>query len=337
VVKCREVLQKLIEHYDLTQEQAYQVAIDIMEGSATPAQISALIVALRMKTETIEEIAGFVQAMREVVTPVVCERDDVIDTCGTGGDRLQTFNISTVSAIVAAGAGCAVAKHGNRGVSSACGSADVLEGLGVCIDLPPVRIAHCIDTIGIGFMFAPLLHKAMKYAIGPRREIGIRTIFNVIGPLTNPAGARRQLIGVFSRELTHPIACVLRALGSEHALVVHGHDGLDEITITGPTFVSELHDSEIRDYTIRPEDFGFSCTPLSEIQVATLDQSVASARSVLANTDHHKRNVVFLNAGAAIYISGKASTIGQGIEMARDTIESGKALECLQALQEVSS
>lgn len=334
-MKCKDALQQVMGHLDLTRGQAYRVAADIMEGCATPAQISALLVALHMKGETIDEITGFVQAMREVATPVECERNDVIDTCGTGGDQLHTFNISTVSAIVAAGAGCAVAKHGNRSVSSTCGSADVLEGLGVTIGLAPERIAQCIDTIGIGFLFAPLLHKAMKYAIGPRREIGVRTIFNIVGPLTNPAGARRQLIGVFSRDLTHSIACVLRALGSEHAMIVHGHDGLDEITITGPTFVSELRNGTVVDYTLRPEDYGFSSVALSEIQVATPEESMASALSVITNNDGHKKNVVLLNAGAAIYVSGTASTLGQGIAMARDAIETGKALERLHALQEV--
>ncbi|MBN2620080.1 anthranilate phosphoribosyltransferase, partial [candidate division WOR-3 bacterium] len=255
-MKCKDAIQQVIDKQHLNLEQAYQVASDIMNGNATPAQISAFLIGLRIKGETIEEITGFVQAMREFATPIRCSRTDVIDTCGTGGDQLSTFNISTASALVAAGTGCAVAKHGNRSVSSTCGSADVLEGLGVRIDLTPERIAECIDQIGIGFLFAPLLHKAMKYAIGPRREIGVRTIFNILGPLTNPACAQRQLVGVFDRELTNPIAHVLHTLGTEHAMVVHGHDGLDEITITGPTFVSEVHNDKVVDYTIDPEDFG---------------------------------------------------------------------------------
>jgi anthranilate phosphoribosyltransferase len=334
-MKCKDAIQLVMERRDLIREQAYEVARDIMSGSATPAQISAFIIALRMKGETIEEIAGFVQAMREAATPVVCQREDIIDTCGTGGDSLHTFNISTVSALVAAGAGCAVAKHGNRSVSSTCGSADVLEGLGVRIDVSPDHMARCIDTVGIGFLFAPLLHRAMKYAIGPRREIGVRTIFNVLGPLTNPANTRRQLIGVFKRELTHPLACVLGALGSVHAMVVHGHDGLDEITITGPTFVSELRDGEVIDYTIQPEDYEIPCAPLVEIQVNTTNESMASVLQVLNNSDGHKKNVVILNAGAAIYIGGKAATLGQGMKMAREAIESGNALGRLHALQEM--
>lgn len=330
---CKQAIQIVIDKIDLDQEQAYEVATHIMDGQATPAQISALLTGLRMKGETLDEIIGFVKAMREHSTPVICQRPDVIDTCGTGGDGFHTFNISTVSALVAAAAGCGVAKHGNRSVSSTCGSADVLEGLGIRIDLSPPRVARCIDRIGIGFLFAPLLHKAMKHAIGPRREIGVRTIFNVLGPLTNPAGARRQLIGVFSRELTHPIAQVLAALGSEHAMVVHGHDGLDEITITGPTFVSELRNGKVKDYTLLPEEYGVTCASLGEIQVNTIEESVISARVVLENKDGPEKDVVVLNAGAAMYVSGKAASLKQGVVKARTAIESGQALRCLQNLQ----
>jgi len=333
-MKCKEAIQQIIERQDLRQEQAHQVAADIMGGSATPAQIAAFLIGLRMKGETIEEITGFVQAMREVATPVVCTRKDIIDTCGTGGDQHHTFNISTAAALVAAGAGCAVAKHGNRSVSSTCGSADVLEGLGVRIELSPERVAQCIDRAGIGFLFAPLLHKAMKYAIGPRREIGVRTIFNVLGPLTNPAGARRQVIGVFDRELAHPIAHALAILGSEHAMVVHGCDGLDEITITGSSFISELRGGDIIDYTVHPEEYGIDCNPLDTIQAKTIEESVASVLDVLENKDGPKKNIVTLNAGAAIYVSGKVATMDQGISMARTSIESGQALQCLHTLQQ---
>jgi anthranilate phosphoribosyltransferase len=336
-MKCREAIQHLIEHEDLSQEQAYQVASDIMAGNATPAQISAFLIALRMRGETIDEIIGFVQAMREVATPVICKRKDIIDTCGTGGDQLHTFNISTVSALVAAGSGCGVAKHGNRSVSSTCGSADVLEGLGVRIDLSPDRVARCIDRVGIGFLFAPLLHKAMKHAIKPRREVGVRTIFNVLGPLTNPAGTRRQLIGVFAPELTHPIACALGALGSEHAMVVHGLDGLDEITVTAPTRVSELQNGEVLDYTLCPEDYDMEYSALDKIQVKTVEESVTSVLGVLENKNGAKKDIVILNAGAAIYVSGRTATLRQGIRMARATIESGQARACLHALQKETS
>jgi anthranilate phosphoribosyltransferase len=319
---------------DLDQDQAYEVASDIMKGSATQAQISAFLTGLRIKGETIEEIIGFVRAMREFATTIPCACTDVIDTCGTGGDRLNTFNISTVSALVAAGSGCAVAKHGNRSVSSTCGSADVLEGLGVCIELAPEQIAACIDKIGIGFLYAPLLHTAMKHAIGPRREIGVRTIFNVLGPLTNPAGAKRQLIGVFDRELTNPIAHVLKSLGTQHAMVVHGNDGLDEITISGSTFVSELRNGGVRDYLIDPEDFGIPRQSLEHIQVKNLEQSIASVQEVLMDRNGPKKDIVLLNAGAAIYVSGRAGTLEQGIASARSSIENGQALGRLHALQE---
>jgi anthranilate phosphoribosyltransferase len=332
-MKCREAIPLVIDHNDLDQEQANGVARDIMEGNATPAQISAFLIALRMKGETIDEIVGFVQVMRSHATRVQCDRNDIIDTCGTGGDGHHTFNVSTTSALVAAAGGCGVAKHGNRSMSSTCGSADVLEALGIRIDLTPDRIAQCIDRVGIGFLFAPLLHKAMKHAIGPRREIGVRTIFNILGPLTNPAGAQRQLIGVFRKELTNPIARALGRLGSEHAMVVHGLDGLDEITITGPTFVSELRDDQVVDYRIDPEDFGIPRRQLEEIQVETVEQSTASVHDVLNNKEGPKKDIVILNAGAALYVAGRADTFKQGIAMAKTTIESGEALNCLHALQ----
>lgn len=335
-MKCGEAIQHVVEHHDLSREQAYEVAVDIMSGHATPVQISAFLIALRMKGERIDEIAGFVQAMREAATPIVCQRSDVIDTCGTGGDGAGTFNISTVAALVAAGAGCAVAKHGNRSVSSTCGSADVLESLGIRVDISPEHVGQCIDRVGIGFLYAPLLHKAMKHAIGPRREVGVRTIFNILGPLTNPANARRQVIGVFAPELTHPIACVLDALGSEHAMVVHGLDGLDEITVTGPTMVSELRNGEVCDYTLHPEDLGMECSAPGGIQVKTVEESVASVHEVLQNNDGAKKNIVVLNASAAIYVSGKAATLKQGMSMARAAIASGRALEKLNMLREVS-
>jgi len=336
-MECQEAIAHVVLYHDLTAEQAYGVATCIMSGKATHAQISSLITALRMKGETIDEITGFVRAMREVATPVPCTRDDVIDTCGTGGDGLSTFNISTTAALVAAGAGCAVAKHGNRSVSSTSGSADILEQLGVKIELTPQHMGKCIDTVGFGFLFAPLLHGAMKHALGPRREIGIRTLFNILGPLTNPAHARRQLIGVFSRQLTNPLVHVLKNLGSDHAMVVHGADGLDEITLTGKTYVSELKDGVIRDFTIDPADYGFCPVALETLQVASSQESKERVLAILQNAPGSERNIVLLNAGSAIYIAGRAHSIAQGIELARESIESGNALACLQGLQRMTA
>jgi anthranilate phosphoribosyltransferase len=336
-MKCKEAIKQVIDRHDLTREQAYHVACDIMKGKATPVQVGGFIVSLRMKGETIEEITGFVQAMREVVTPVRCQRKDIIDTSGTGGDRLQTFNISTVAALVAAGAGCAVAKHGNRAVSSSCGSADILEQLGVNIKISPDTMAACIDKAGIGFLFAPLLHKAMKYAIGPRKEIGVRTVFNILGPLTNPANTQYQLLGVFDDELTEPLARVLYNLGSKHAMVVHGNDGLDEITISAGTRVSELLDGQINTYEIIPEDYGIKRASLEQIQVNTMQDSIKYAMAVLKKQDGPQQDIVLLNAGAAIYIAGKANSLEQGVEQARESIYTGKAKECLDRLRKIAS
>jgi anthranilate phosphoribosyltransferase len=332
----KEAIKEVIELKDLKQQNTYEVALEIMNGVSTDAQIGALLTALRIKGETVDEITGFVRAMREKVTPIRCDSQYLIDTCGTGGDRAGTFNISTISAFIAAGAGCRVAKHGNRSVSSKCGSADLLEKMGVKIEVAPEIMVRCIDKAGIGFLFAPLLHKAMKYAIGPRREIGVRTIFNILGPLTNPAGAQRQLLGVFNKDLTHLIADVLKILGSVHCLVVHGEDGLDEITITGRTFVSELHNDEIKDYTIMPEDFGIKRASLDNITVNNVEENTAIAFEILKKTPGVKRDIALLNAGAAIYVAGKVPTLKQGIDQAKESIDSGRALEKFQRLSELT-
>ena len=262
----RDAISKVVDGLNLTEEEATSVMEKIMTGEATDAQIASFLTALRLKGETVEEITGFARVMKAKATPIECHSAPVVDTCGTGGDASGTFNISTVSAFVAAGAGLNIAKHGNRSVSSQCGSADVLKGLGVNIEVSPHRVAQCIDEIGIGFLFAPLLHGAMKYAIGPRREMGIRTVFNILGPLTNPAKAEAQVLGVYAEELTEPIAYVLNRLGCKRAYVVHGEDGLDEITTTARTKVSEVKNGTVKSYSIQPEDFGLSRT--------TLDQSV---------------------------------------------------------------
>lgn len=331
-----EALCTVLEKQDLGQQDAYQVACAIMDGKTTPSQISALLIALRMKGETIDEITGFVKAMREKVTPVPWKGDKIIDTCGTGGDGAQTFNISTVAAFVAAGAGCRVAKHGNRSVSSRCGSADLLECLGVKIDISPEKMITCLERAGISFLFAPVLHRAMKHALQPRQEIGVRTIFNILGPLTNPANARRQIVGVFDGDLTVPIARVLSNIGVDHAMVVHGEDGLDEMTITGKTIVTEVRDRDISTYSITPGNYGLAHASLEELITSSIEENAECALDILKGSDGPRRNIVLLNAGAAIYVGGKADSLQQGIVAAQTSIDTGKALEKLNLLREVS-
>jgi anthranilate phosphoribosyltransferase len=285
-----------------------------------------------VKGETVDEITGFVRAMRQGATRVAVCSDRLVDTCGTGGDRSRTFNISTVSAFVAAGAGCKVAKHGNRSISSHCGSADVLKSLGVDVEMTPEESAHCIDEIGVGFLFAPQYHSGARHAAGPRREIGVRTIFNMLGPLLNPAGAQRQLMGVYDRRLTHPIAQVLQRLGSVHCLVVHGEDGLDEIALAGQTFVTELSDGALRSFTIRPEEFGIAPIPLVALRGNDAQTNARIARDVLDGKPGPARDVVLLNAGASIYVGGQADSIGAGVRRAGESIDTGSARAKLDAL-----
>jgi anthranilate phosphoribosyltransferase len=336
-MNIRETIQNLVEFNNLTQEQTFNVATDIMSGKTTDAQISAFLVSLRLKGETTDEITGFVRAMRKKAVKISCRATSLVDTCGTGGDQIGTFNISTLSAFVAAGAGCRVAKHGNRSVSSKCGSADLLLELGINIEIPPEKIANCIDESGIGFLYAPFLHKAMKFAIGPRREIGVRTIFNVLGPLTNPVGARCQLIGVFDESLTELLANVLKKLGSEHVLVVHGEDGMDEITITGKTKVSELTNGEIKNYTIQPEDFGLRKAMLGEIKGGDAKINAKIATKLLEGEKGPARDIILLNAGAVIYVGGKAKSIQEGIKLAEESINSGAAKRKLESLKILSN
>jgi anthranilate phosphoribosyltransferase len=334
-----EGLKTVVEGNDLTEEQAKSCMDSIMGGEATPAQIGAFLVALRMKGETIEEITGCVRTMREKATQVKVDLgENVIDTCGTGGDKSGTINISTLSAIVAAGAGVKVAKHGNRSVSSLCGSADLLEALGVNISLTPEQVAECISKAGIGFMFAPGFHSAMKHAIGPRKEMKIRTIFNILGPLTNPAGVKRQIMGVFAKDLVEPIAHVMKNLGAEQAMVLHGDSGLDEISITGPTFVAHVSGGKVTTEEVSPEDLGIKLSSLEEIQCEDVDQNKEAALEILTGeTTGAKRDVVLLNSAAAVIVGGKAETFEQGISAAAESIDSGKAKEALDSFIEISN
>ena len=308
-----------------------------MSGQATDAQIGAFLVALRIKGETIDEIAGGAEVMREKATPIVTVRPDLIDTCGTGGDDSGTFNISTTVAFVACGAGLAVAKHGTRSISSQCGSSDVLTALGVNVEAAPEKVGECIDEVGIGFLFAIALHGAMKHAIGPRRELATRTVFNILGPLTNPAGAKRQLLGVFDGALTEALAEVLRELGSEQALVVHGSDGLDEITLTGPTQVSELRDGQVSTRQIHPGDFGLQTVSAEALKGGDADCNARILRRILDGEEGPQRDVVLLNAAAAMVVGGRAEDITAGLEVARESIDSGKARHALDRLVEVSN
>jgi anthranilate phosphoribosyltransferase len=324
---------KLVEQQDLTEEEATQVMRQIMEGGATPAQIAAFLIALRTKGETIEEITGCARVMREKATTIQAPYPNVVDTCGTGGDGSHTFNISTTAAFVVAGAGVPVAKHGNRAMSSRCGSADLLQALGVTIELSAEQAERCLAEVGITFLFAPLFHSAMKHAIVPRREIGVRTIFNILGPLTNPAGAKRQLIGVSQPQYAEPMARVLGNLGSTRAFVVHGADGLDEITLSGDTQVTALEDGQIVSFTISPEQFGLRRAPLGALAGGDAAQNADITRGILEGKPGPHRDVVLFNAAAALTIAGATTNLEDGLQVAAQTIDSGAALAKLQQLQ----
>jgi anthranilate phosphoribosyltransferase len=326
-------ISKLVESQNLTEEEAAQAMRQIMEGGATPAQIAAFLTALRVKGETIEEITGCARVMREKATHIRAPYPNVIDTCGTGGDGAQTFNISTTAAFVVAAAGVPVAKHGNRAMSSRCGSADLLQALGVTIELSPEMAEQCLAEVGITFLFAPLFHSAMKHAIGPRREIGVRTIFNILGPLTNPAGAKHQILGVSQRELAEPVARVLGNLGSARAFVVHGADGLDEITTTGETHITALDGGEVSSTVISPEQFGLRRAPLGALGGGDAQQNAAITLAVLEGKQGPHRDVVLLNAAAALAVAGTVPDLRAGLQMAALVIDSGAALEKLRRLQ----
>ena len=333
----QSAIRAVIERHDLDGAQMSGVMHDIMTGECTPAQVGGFLVGLRMKGETVEEIAAAAEVMRRLATRVQVGKTHLIDTCGTGGDTSGTFNISTAGALVAAGAGARVAKHGNRSVSGRSGSADVLEAAGVRLDLPPDRIARCIDEAGVGFLFAPAHHGAMRHAIGPRREMAVRTIFNVLGPLTNPAGALRQVIGVFARELVEPLARVLGTLGSEHVMVVHSEDGLDELSLGAPTHVAELRDGAVRCHTLDAGALGFTPAAVESIAVDSPRASLAVIRSVLAGDPGPAADVTILNAAAAVYVSGIASSLEDGIGRARESIASGRAAGVLDRLVAISN
>jgi len=330
----KEALSKIVSGSDLTLAEAREVMREIMRGEATQAQIGAFLTALRMKGETVDEIAGCAQAMRESAIAVKPKRNQLVDTCGTGGDGSGTFNISTTVAFVAAGAGLAVAKHGNRSVSSRCGSADLLQALGVNLELTPEQVAQCIDEVGIGFLFAPKLHPAMKYALGPRQEIGLRTIFNILGPLSNPAQAKRQLLGVYHSDLTELIAEVLRTLGAEHAFVVHGADGLDELSVTGQNKISRLYDGYIETYYLNPQDLGLPRAKLSDLAGGSIEENAAITRALLAGKDGPKRDVILFNAAAVLIAGGKASSFSEGLGLAAEAIDNGSAQRKLHQLIE---
>lgn len=334
----KEAIGSVVTRVDLDEQQMIEVMQEIMSGEATPAQIASFITALRMKGESIDEIVGAVRVMREKATFVDTGVDTsggqiLMDIVGTGGDGSGTFNVSTTTSFVVAAAGIPVAKHGNRAVSSSCGSADVLEELGVDLTMSAEKIGECVKSVGIGFLFAPMLHGAMKHAIGPRREIGIRTIFNILGPMTNPAGANVQLTGVFARELTVVLAEVLARLGMKRTLVVWGEGNLDELTITGTSHIAEAKEGNVASYTIEPEDVGLSRATLEEIRGGkTIEESAAQIREVLRGVVGPKLDMVLLNSGAALMIAGKTDDLKSGVALAREIIESGAALKKLDAL-----
>ena len=328
----QSAIKAVIARQDLSGEDMNAVMRQIMTGECTPAQIGGFLVGLRMKGETVDEISAAARVMRELATRVEVDAEHLVDTCGTGGDASGSFNISTASAIVTAAAGAMVAKHGNRSMTSNSGSADVLEAAGVKLDITPEEVGQCIEQVGVGFMFAPAHHGAMKHAIGPRKEMAVRTIFNLLGPLTNPVGAPNQVIGVFDGELVEPLAQVLQRLGSRHVMVVHADDGMDEISISAPTRIAELRNGEVGTYTVTPADFGMQPAAMDVLKVDSAEASLEKIREVLADNPGAARDIVCLNAGAAIYVAGLAESHAAGVDAARAAIAGGKAAEVLQNL-----
>jgi len=342
-----EGIRRVVEGQHLSRSEAESIMNEIMSGQTANAQIASFLTALRMKCETVDELIGFAKVMRAKASPIRpqtavgaafsgTDREMLVDTCGTGGDATGTFNISTATAFVVAGAGIRIAKHGNRSASSLCGSADVVEALGIRLDLPPESVARCIDEAGIGFLYAPLLHEAMRYVVPVRREIKIRTVFNLLGPLCNPARATAQVLGVYNEDLTEIMAQVLCELGTERAFVVHGSDGLDEITISAESKISEVRNGEVRTYYVTPEDFGIQRAPISAIQGGDAVQNAGYIRDILSNLGGPRQDVVLMNAAAGLVVGGKASGLANGIELARESIQSGKALACLHRLADLS-
>ncbi|RME33571.1 MAG: anthranilate phosphoribosyltransferase [Gammaproteobacteria bacterium] len=332
----KQAIARTVEGEDLSAGEMEAAMRAIMGGEATPAQIGGLLVALRMKGETVTEVVAAARVMRELVTPVPLPREHLVDIVGTGGDASGTFNVSTASALVAAAAGARVAKHGNRSVSSRSGSADLLEAAGVVLDLDPGQVARCVEEVGIGFMFAPGHHPAMRHAVAPRRELGIRTLFNLLGPMTNPASAPNLLLGVFGERWLRPLAEALRELGARHVMVVHSADGLDEISIAAPTAVAELCAGTVEEYTITPEDFGLRRAPIDPLRVEGPEQSLALIRGILAGEPGPARDIVLLNAGAAIHCAGVAPSMADGVRLAATAIDGGGAARCLERLIETT-
>lgn len=332
----KEAIHMLVNRIDLSEAESASCMMEIMEGKASDAQIGAFLAALRMKGETVDEITGAARVMRQKATAIRAP-EGVLDTCGTGGDMAYTFNISTTTAFVVAGAGVPVAKHGNRSVSSRSGSADVLEALGVKIDLPPEKVELCLSETGFGFLFAPLFHPAMKYAIAPRREMGIRTIFNILGPITNPAGAKRQILGVFAQKLTDTLAQVLGNLGAVDAMVVHGDDGLDEVSISGPTRVSRYRDGHVEQFTVQPEDFGLWRHNAGEIRGGSSEENASITLSILHGEKGPRRDIVLLNAALALVVAGKTESLRDALAFAAESIDSGRALKKLEEVRKVSN
>ncbi len=336
-MEIQAAIKAVMARQDLSRDEMTSIMRQIMTGECTPSQIGGFLVGLRMKGESVDEISAAATVMRELATRVEVDSEHLVDTCGTGGDASGSFNISTASALVAAAAGARVAKHGNRSMTSSSGSADVLEAAGVKLDIPPERVGKCVAAVGVGFMFAPAHHGAMKHAIGPRKEMAVRTIFNVLGPLTNPAGAPNQVIGVFDGDFVEPLAHVLQQLGSRHVMVVHAADGMDEISLSAPTSVAELKGGQVRPYQIQPTDFGMQVAPLDALRVDSAEASLAMIRGVLADEAGPARDIVCLNAGAAIYVAGLADSLAGGVDAARAAIASGNAAKVLDDLVEFTN
>lgn len=332
----KESISLLINNTNLSEAQTSECFKEIMEGKATDAQIGAFLAALRIKGETVDEITGAAKIMKEMATPIKAPAG-ILDTCGTGGDLSNTFNISTTTAVVVAACGVPVAKHGNRSVSSQSGSADVLEALGVKIDLAPVNVEKCLEETGFGFLFAPLFHPAMKYAIGPRREMGVRTIFNILGPLTNPAGAKRQILGVFSEKLTEPLAKVLVNLGSEDVMVVHGKDGLDEITLTDKTYVARCLDGKVKKFSISPEDFGMKKCSKEDLKGSDKESNAKITMAILKGEKGPKRDIVLANCAAALVVAARTNDYKEGVSIAAEAVDSEKALRKLEEIKKATN
>lgn len=336
-MEIKQAISNIVDRIDLSREEMTAVMQQIMTGGATPIQIGGFLAGLRTKGETVDEIVAAATVMRELATRIDVSPENLVDTCGTGGDSSSTFNVSTAAAFVVAAAGGRVAKHGNRSMSSRSGSADVLEALGINLDIPPERVAECINAINVGFLFAPSYHAAARYAAAPRKELGTRTLFNLLGPLTNPASAPHQLLGVFAARWAEPMAKVLRKLGSKHVLVVHSEDGLDEFSISAPTGVAELHEGQVKTYVFKPESIGIERQSLEGTKVGSPEESAALIRRVFAGEPGPAADIVALNAGAALYAADVASSIGEGVEMARDALENGTAAARVEALAQLTA